>query len=386
MDFRLSEEQRVLRDTIIRFASESLSPGARDRDKEQRFDRSLWTKCGEIGLLGLPVPAEHGGGGLDGLSTAIALEAFGYGCRDSGLVFSVCAHLLSCVVPMWLHASPAQKDRYLRGLCDGTLIGVHAMTEPGSGSDAFALRTRAERDGDGFRINGTKTFISNGPVADVVLVFAVTDQAKGYHGGVTAFIVERGMPGFQTSASFEKMGLRTSPIGELVFEDLRVPADAVMGGVGGGTALFTQAMDWERVCLFAGHVGTIERLLEQSVEYARTRKQFGKAIGGFQAVAHRIVDMKVQLEASRLLTYKAASLLGRSRTVSLDASIAKLHVSESLVNTALDTVRTYGGYGYMAEYDVERALRDAVGSLLYSGTNDMQRNIIARWLGLPLAT
>jgi alkylation response protein AidB-like acyl-CoA dehydrogenase len=339
-----------------------------------------------MGLLGLPVPAEHGGGGLDGLSTALALEAFGYGCRDSGLVFSVCAHLLSCVVPMWLHGTPAQKDRYLRGLCDGTLIGVHAMSEPGSGSDAFALRTRAEREGDGFRINGTKTFISNGPVADLVIVFALTDAAKGYHGGVTAFIVERHMPGFHANEAFEKMGLRTSTIGELVFEDLRVPAEAILGGVGGGTTLFTQAMDWERVCLFASHVGTIERLLEQSVAYARTRTQFGKAIGGFQAVAHRIVDMKVQLEAARLLTYKAATQLGRTRAVSLDAAITKLYVSESLVRTALDTVRTYGGYGYMAEYEVERALRDAVGSLLYSGTNDMQRNIIARWLGLPLST
>jgi alkylation response protein AidB-like acyl-CoA dehydrogenase len=289
-------------------------------------------------------------------------------------------------VPLWLQGSPTQKQRYLRRLCDGSSIGVHAMTEPGSGSDAFALRTHAERDGDGYRINGSKTFISNGPVADLVIVFALTDPAKGYHGGVTAFIVERDTPGFHASPSFEKMGLRTSPIGELVFEDLRVPADAVLGGVGGGASLFTQAMDWERICLFASHVGTMERLLEQAVEYARTRTQFGKPIGSFQAVAHRIVDMKVQLEAARLLTHKAASQLGRTRAVSLDAAITKLYVSDSLLRAALDTLRTFGGYGYMAEYEVERALRDAVGSQLYSGTNDMQRNIIARWLGLPIST
>jgi alkylation response protein AidB-like acyl-CoA dehydrogenase len=297
-------------------------------------------------------------------------------------VFSLCAHLLSCVVPIWQHGTESQKRRYLPGLCDGTLVGVLAMNEAGSGSDAFALRTRAERDGDGFRMNGTKTFISNGPVADVVIVIAVTDPAKGYHGGITAFLVDATAPGFRVSQRFEKMGLRTSPLGELVFEDLRVTGEAVLGGVGGGSEVFTQAMDWERVCLFASHVGTMERLLETSVAYARTRTHFGQPIGKFQGVAHKIVDMKVRLEAARLLTYRAAWRLGRTRMVSMDAAMAKLFVSESLVRTALDTVQIHGGYGYMTEYEVERALRDAVGSTLYSGTSEMQRNIIARWLGL----
>jgi alkylation response protein AidB-like acyl-CoA dehydrogenase len=256
------------------------------------------------------------------------------------------------------------------------------MTEPDSGSDAFALRTRAERDGQGFRINGRKTFISNGPVADLVIVFAVTDQSKGYHGGVSALLVDSKSPGFSVSQKFEKMGLRTSPLGELVFEDLFVSQECLLGGVGGGTEVFTQAMDWERVCLFASHVGAIERLLETSIAQARGRKQFGQAIGKFQAVAHKIADMKVELEAARLLTYRAAWRLGRTRTVSMDAAIAKLFVSETLVRTALDAVQVHGGYGYMTEYGVERALRDAVGSTLYSGTSEMQRNIIARWLGL----
>ena len=268
------------------------------------------------------------------------------------------------------------------GLCNGTLIGVHAMTEPGSGSDAFALRTKAEPDGTGFRINGTKTFISNAPIADLVIVFAMTDSNKGYYGGVTAFLVENRTPGFVVSQKFEKMGLRTSPIGEIVFEDVYVPAEAVLSGVGAGSTLFTQAMDWERICLFAGHIGTMERLLEQSIMYARTRTQFGQPIGKFQAIAHRIVDMKVQLEAARLLTYRAAWRLGRVKHVSMDASMAKLFVSESLVKAALDTVQIHGGYGYMTEYELERALRDAVGSTIYSGTSEMQRNIIARWLGL----
>jgi hypothetical protein len=383
MDFSLSPEQRELRDGVVRFAREVLNDGVIERDRNQEFRRDLWVRCAEMGLTGLPIPEAYGGAGLDPLSSAMALEALGYGCRDGGLVFSVCAHLLSCVVPIWKHGSEEQKLRYLPGLCDGSLIGVHAMTEPGSGSDAFNLLTRADRDGDGFRINGTKMFISNGPVADVVIVFTMTDREKGFHGGTTPFIVERGTPGFRVSQKIEKMGLRTSPFGELVFEDVHVPASAALGGeLGGGAAMFTEAMDWERVLLFASHVGTMERLIDQAVAYASTRRQFGQAIGKFQSVSHRIADMKVRLEAARLLTYRAAWRLETSRGVTLDAAIAKLFVSESLVHAALGTVQTLGGYGYSTEYEVERVLRDAVGSTIYSGTSEMQRNIIARWLGL----
>jgi alkylation response protein AidB-like acyl-CoA dehydrogenase len=382
MDFSLSEEQRILRANIVRFARDVLNPGAAERDRDQTFSRELWKKCADIGIQGLPVPEKYGGSGFDPLSCAMALESLGYGCKDGGLVFSLCAHLLSCVVPIWKHGSEAQKQRYLPGLCDGRLIGVHAMTEPNSGSDAFALRTKAEAEGQGFRITGTKTFISNGPVADVVIVFATTDPQKGYHGGITAFLVERGTAGFSSGAKFEKMGLRSSPIGELVFDGARVPNEAVLGDVGAGSAIFTASMDWERICLFASHVGAMERLLETSIAYARTRSQFGKSIGKFQAVSHRLADLKVQLEAARLLVYRAAWRLEHARNASLDASIAKLFASESLVAAALSTVQVHGGYGFMTEYEVERALRDAIGSTLYSGTSEMQRNIIARWLGL----
>jgi alkylation response protein AidB-like acyl-CoA dehydrogenase len=382
MEFSLTDEQRMLRDKIIRFSRETLNDGVIERDRNQTFSRELWQACGEIGLPGLPVPEEYGGSGLDALSTALALEAFGYGCEDSGLVFSICAHLLSCVIPIWKFGTEEQRKRYLPGLCDGTLIIANAMTEPNSGSDAFALRTRAEPDGNGFRLNGTKMSISNGPVADLALVFAMTDPEKGYSGGVTAFLVESSTPGYQASRKFEKMGLRTSPIGELVFEDMYVPDSQVLGGVGGGGGLFVHSMDWERTCLFASHVGTMERLLEKAVAYARSRRQYGQPISKLQAIAHKIADMKVQLEASRLLTYKAAWSLERSRGVSLDASIAKLFVSESLLRTALDTVQVFGGYGFFTEFEVERAVRDAVGGRIYSGTSEIQKNIIARWLGL----
>jgi hypothetical protein len=382
MDFSLSDEQKLLQEEVVRFARAELNNGVLERDRDQIFPRELWLKCAEMGLQGLPVAKEYGGSGLDPLSSTIVLEALGYGCTDGGLVFSLCAHLLSCVVPIWKFGNEDQKRRYLPSLCNGTLIGVHAMTEPGSGSDAFSLLTRAEPDGTGFRLNGTKMFVSNGPIADLVIVFAVTDPVKRYYGGITAFLVERGTPGLRSSQKFEKMGLRSSPLGELVLDDVRVPLDAVLGGVGAGSTIFNHAMDWERICLFASHVGTMQRLLEKCIEQARSRVQFGQPIGKFQSVSHRIADLKVQVEAARLLTYRAAWRLDRSKNVSLDASIAKLFVSESLVKSAMDTLQIYGGYGYMTEYAVERTLRDALGSTIYSGTSEMQRTIIARWLGL----
>jgi alkylation response protein AidB-like acyl-CoA dehydrogenase len=382
MDFAYSDEQKALRDSIVRFARAELNRDTVERDRDETFSRELWRRCARIGLTGLPAPESWGGGGATPLDCAIALEALGYGCKDGGLAFSIAAHMLACVVPVWQHGSDAQKDRWLRGLCDGSYIGAHAITEPDSGSDTFAMRMRAERVASGWRLTGSKTFVSNAPVADVVVTFAVTDAAKGFAGGVTAFLIDRSLPGFHAGQHFPKMGLRTAPIGELVFDGVVVPDAAVLGSVGGGAGVFGTAMDWERALLVAVHVGAIERLLETSVAYAKTRKQFGQAIGKFQAVAHKIADMKVQLEAARLLVYRTATRLTTTRAIALDASIAKLFVSESLVKTALDAVQLHGGYGFMAEYEVERALRDAVGATIYSGTSEMQRNMISRWLGL----
>jgi alkylation response protein AidB-like acyl-CoA dehydrogenase len=261
------------------------------------------------------------------------------------------------------------------------MIAVNGMTEPDSGSDAFAMATRARPDGDGWVLNGAKTFSSNGPVADLALVYAVTDPEKGF-AGITAFVVEKEADGFRAGQKFEKMGLRSCPIGELVLEDVRVGPDAVLGGEGAGATIFAQSMDWERACLGATHVGTMQRLLEGAVAHARARRSGGQPIGKHQAVSHKIADMKVRLEASRLLVYQAAWRLERTRASAIDASIAKLHVSDALVASAHDAVQILGGYGFLVESGVERTLRDSVASTIYSGTNEMQKNIIARWLGL----
>jgi len=382
MDFNLTEDQRVFRSEIIRFARKELNSGVIERDRNQEFPHDLWLKCGEMGLQGLPVPEECGGVGLDGLSTALALEALGYGCEDGGLAFSICAHLLACVVPIANHATDEQKKRYLPKLANGTMIAVNAMSEPGSGSDAYAMKTRAVPDGDGYRINGTKIWSTNGPVADLAVVYAVTDAEKGYYGGISIFLVEKDTPGFAPGQKFEKMGLRTSPIGEIVLDDVWVPASAMLGNLGAGTLIFTQSMEWERVCIGAMHCGTMQRLMEKAIKYARTREAFDQKISKYQGVSHKITDMKIRLEAAKLLAYKAATRLDKARDVAIDASMTKIFVSEALLQTALDTVQIFGGNGFTTDYEVERTLRDAVGGKTYSGTNEVQRNILAKWLGL----
>jgi len=241
MDFSLTEQQQQIRSHIVDFCRKEVNEGILERDRDQTFPHDLWLKCGQIGLQGLPVPEEYGGAGLDPVSTAIALEAFGYSCRDGGLTFAVCAHLLACVVPIWRSGSEAQKRQYLPRLCDGTLIAVNAMTEPDSGSDPFTMATRAEPEGDGFRINGTKIFASNGPVADLAVMYAVVPSgagSAGIRGGITGFLIEKGTKGFQVGQTFEKMGLRTSKISELIFDNVWVPATAVLGDVGAAISCF----------------------------------------------------------------------------------------------------------------------------------------------------
>lgn len=382
-DYAISPERAEVVDHVKGFCQRQLAPRIAALPKEAGWSRELFELVGSQGWPGLFVPPEHGGLGLDPLTGALAWEAFGRYCPDGGLVFSVGAHLLASVVPVWKHGSEAQKQRYLPGLSSGTLVAAVGMTEEGGGSDPYGMATTARPDGaGGYVIRGRKMFVTNAPHADLALVYAVTEPGRGFAGGITGFLVERGTPGFSSGQTFDTMGLRTCSLGELVLDDVRVGPEAVLGGLGTGGPIFDESMVWERTLLAAGHVGVMERLLDQAVRWARTRKVAGKPIGAHQAVSHRIVDMRVRLDAGRQLARRAAWKLDRSRDVAMDASIAKLFVSEALVQQALETIRVLGGYGFSTEYEPERVLRDAVGGVLYSGTSDVQRVIVARWLGL----
>jgi alkylation response protein AidB-like acyl-CoA dehydrogenase len=311
----------------------------------------------------------------------LALEALGYGCSDNGLIFSLNAQLWACVTPIARFGSDRQKARYLPRLAEGTLMAAHGMSEPGSGSDAFNLATRAERDGGHYLLNGSKTFVTNGPESDLFVVFATTDRDRPF-GGICAFLLERDTPGLTVGRALSKMGLRTSPMSEVFLEDCRVPGDQVLGKPESGMAIFNHSMRWERSCILASTIGTMRRQLERCVMYAQERKQFGKPIGSFQAVSHRIVDMKLRLETSRLLLYHVAWLLDRGKPAAVESALAKLHLSECFLASSLDAVQIHGSYGYMTEYELERDVRDAVGARLYSGTSELQRNLIAGAMGL----
>lgn len=381
MDFSWSEEQLEFKQAVIDFAQKELNEGLIERDRRGELARENWRKCARFGLLGLPFPEEYGGVEADALTTMLTMEGLGYGCRDNGLIFAMNAQMWSVQMPIFLHGTEAQKQKYLPGLANGELIGAHGMSEPDSGSDAYSLRARAERQDGGYLLNGTKMFVTNAPVADMALIFAATNPERKMW-GITAFLVDMGAPGFSVSRDIEKMGLRTSPMGELIFEDCFIPAENRLGPEGAGARIFNSSMEWERSCILASHVGAMERQLEECVAYARERSQFGRPIGQFQSVANRIVDMKVRLETARLLLYKVAWLKKAGKPATMEAALAKLYLSESFVQSGLDAIRTLGGYGYMTEFEVERDLRDAIGGTIYSGTSDIQRNIIAKLLGL----
>jgi len=381
MDFELSPDQQELRAAVRAFAREALNDDLEARDHEGLFPRDAWRRCAEFGLLGLPVPAEYGGQGQDLVTTTIAMEALGWGCRDNGLVFSLNAQMWAVQMPLVHYGSERQKREWLPKLVNGACIGAHAITEPGAGSDVFSLASRAERRDGGYVLNGQKTFATNAPVADVALVFAYL-QRDGQSPALTAFLVPRGTPGVTFGNPIPKMGLRTSPMGEVVLEDCVVPESARLGPEGAGMRIFNSAMEWERACIFAGHLGAMERLLDDCIGYARQRRQFGQPIAKFESVADRIADMKVALEAGRYLLYRVGWLHGRGKNAVLEAAMAKLFVSEMHSRAALDALQLYGGYGYMKEYPIEREVRDALSGTLYSGTSEMQRKIIARCLGL----
>jgi alkylation response protein AidB-like acyl-CoA dehydrogenase len=380
----LTPELLEFRAHVVAFAQGELVSSAADRierDRAGEFWREGWDACGRFGIQGLPVPTELGGQGQDALTTAVARETLGAACEDGGLLFSINAHLWSAVTPVWKHGTPGQQERWLPGLCDGSLIGIHAVTEPDAGSDAFGMTSRAEPDGDGWRITGRKTFISNAPVADLLIVFARTTPGTGPT-GITAFMLERGTEGMEVPGHLDKMGLRTSPMGEIVLEGVRVGPGDVLGAVGRGARVFQTSMDWERGLIMSSQVGAMQRITEATIRYAAQRRQFGQTIGSFEGVSDRIADMATRLHASRAMLYRAAHVMDAGADPTASSAQAKVFISEASVATHLAAMQIHGGYGYMTELEVERALRDALGGTIYSGTSEIQRRLIAKRLGL----
>jgi alkylation response protein AidB-like acyl-CoA dehydrogenase len=376
MDFTWTQRQDEIYQDILLFARNELSNNA-----THWWTREQWRRCGDAGLLGLSIPEQYGGRGLDALTTARAVEAFGRGCEDMGLVFSAAAHLFACSMPVVEYASAALKEHWLPGLCSGDLIGANAITEKDAGSDIFALTTKAVRDGDAYVLTGSKSYVSNGPVADLFVLYASTNLSHGYL-GITGFFIEKSTPGLSIGEPFAKMGLTSTPACQIDLNECRVPLDNRLGLEGQGALIFKRSMQWERACLFAAYVGQMERQLEQVIAHAQERRQFGTAIGKKQAIAHRIADMKMRLEAARLLLYHACWLLAQGQDSLLATALSKLAISEAAVQGGLDAIHIHGSTGIACEAGIERMLRDAIPGTIFSGTSEIQRDIIASELGL----
>lgn len=345
------------------------------------FTREEWVRCAELGLTGLCVPARYGGNGLGFVETACAAEAFGRGCSDMGLVFAVLAHAFACAMPIAEFGDEDLRAHVLPGLCSGELVGANAITEEVAGSDVTAVATRAERVSDDYVLTGSKSFVSNGPVADVFVVYAVSQPKLG-HLGVSAFAVDRSTPGLTVGAPFPKLGVQRCPAATVTLDGCRVPGDRLLGQDGQGAAIFQASMRWERTCLFAAYLGQSDRLVHRCVERARQRRQFNRPIGSNQAVAHRIARMRLRLEAARLLLWRACVRLDRGARAGADVAMAKLAISENAVQTALDATQIFGGDGIRADVGIERELRDALPCTIFSGTSEMQLEQIAGEMGL----
>lgn len=379
MDFSFTAEQIELKSQISKFA-ESLNDDAVKNDRDQEFSREKWGKCAELNLHGLQIPLEYGGCGRDMLTSVLAMEAFGYGCRDNGLGFALNAQML-VQLPLIHHGSDQQRRDWLPGMAKGTKIGAFAFTEPENGSDLLRMKARAVKVPGGYRLNGEKALITCGPIADIAVVFASTNPELGSW-GLTAFVVKLTEKGVQVGGNQEKMGLRTVPFGSILFEDCFVGEEAILGREGAGFGILNRALEWDRCCVLASQLGGMERMLEDCVAYSRQREQFGKPIGQFQSISNRIADMKLRLEGSRWLLYKAAWASDQGKPAAMDAALSKLSLSESFVASSFDAVRIHGGKGYVVEEGIERYVRDALGGVIYGGTSDIQRLTIAKLLGL----
>jgi len=381
MEFSLSAEQRELTEAAAAFARARLNEDLAEREESGEFPREAWQASAQFGIQGLPVPAELGGGGSDILTTVLVMEALGYGCHDNRLISALNAQIWSLELPLVKFGTTAQQRAYLPRMVSGELIGMRAMTELDSTPDALGMPAHAERQGDHYLLNGAKLYITDVPVADVVLVFATHSGEPG-QAGISAFLVDKGTPGFTVSRTPEKMRPQTSPICEVVLTDCLIPAGKRLGQEGAGMDIFNSSMELERGCILASALGAMQRQLETCVGYAKERKQFGQAIGKFQNVADRVADMYLRLEAARLLVYQAAWLSQQGKLTMAEAAAAKLFTSEAWIQSSLDSIQIHGGYGYTREAGIARDLRDAIAGPTHSGAAGIQRGALSRMLGL----
>lgn len=377
MDFSWTAEQHDRYEQTLKAVRDAFPAGYSGTP----YSRADWLRLGELGLLGLSVPARYGGAGRTALETAHLVEALGRGCADTGLVFAAGAHLFACTMPIVEFGVEATRERLLPGLCAGRLIAGNAMTEREAGSDVSTLAVTATEVPGGFVLNGEKSFVSNGPVADIYVTYATSDPRAG-HLGITALVVDSTAGGVVAGEPFEKMGLLSCPAGTVRFEDCFVPDEFVLGEPGAGGAIFQHSMSWERACLFAGYVGLMDRLIGQAIEHVHRRRQFGRRLREFQSVTNRIVEMKLRADSARLLLYRACWELTEGHPCTLSVALSKLASSEGALASALDAVHLFGARGYLREDGIEAALRDAVPSVIFSGTSDIQRQLIAQELGL----
>ena len=375
MKFELSEEQSLIRDTVREFAESEIGPSAAQRDEEERFDRSLmFDSLAELGLTGIVFPEEYGGAGADYLSYAIAVEELSRVCASTGVTLS--AHLSLGANPIYLFGTESQKQQFLVPLATGEKMGAFGLTEPSAGSDAGSTKTTAVRDGDDWLLNGSKIFITNGGEAEIYVVLARTDKDAKKHHGISAFIVEKGTEGFSFGKKEQKLGIRSSPTMEIVFENCRIPADNLLGEEGQGFKVAMKTLDGGRIGIGSQAIGIAQGALEQAVAYAKERKQFDKPIAAFQGISFQLADMATQIEAARLMVYNAAYRASAGLSYSQASAMAKLMASETAMKVATQAVQILGGYGYSREFPVERMMRDAKITEIYEGTSEIQRLVI----------
>ncbi len=378
MDFTFSEEHNMLRDMVRKFTTNEVKPLAAKIDKEHKVPRELINKAAELGLMGIPFPEKYGGADMGEIGYCIMLEELSRGCASTSVTLG--AHVSLCSTAIYLDGTEEQKQKYLTPLAQGKKLGAFGLTEPQAGSDAAAIETTAVRDGDYFVINGNKIWITNGDIADIIVIFAVTDKALRAHGGVTAFIVETKTKGFSVGKIEDKMGIRGSSTAELIFQDMRVPKENVLGQFGAGFITAMKTLDIARLSLAAGCIGASKELLNLSMDFAKKRKQFGKSIAEFQAVQWMLSEMAAEIYAMESMTYRAAWMCDSNIRFSKESAICKMYCSEALDRIVDKAMQIHGGLGYMTDYPIERFYRDARINRIFEGTNEIQRMVIAESL------